>query len=91
MPFTTITEFSSYDDASGAQMTMSHPACGVMALSFVCGEVRTYGVQPAKCFGNRARAQRDWAIKKMKAEFWPKVQALGPDWMARHKELYEVA
>lgn len=90
MTFKIVGPFHSYDDGSGADMTFSHPYAGVVNIGFVKGEVRSYGVSPAKCFGNRARGQRDWAIKKMKNQFWPHVEALGPEWMAKHKELYEI-
>jgi hypothetical protein len=90
MTFKTVTEFSSYDDASGAQMVMSHPFCGTIGFNFVCAEVRRNGLSPVKCFGNSARGKRDWAIKKMVAEFQAKVDDLGPEWLAKHKELYDV-
>jgi hypothetical protein len=91
MTFKTVTEFSSYDDASGAQMTMFHPLCGNVGFSFVNGKINRYGDPRVKCFGNRAIAKRKWAADKLQAEFQTKVDALGPEWMARHRELYEIA
>lgn len=89
--FKTVSEFSPYEDASGALMSMSHPLCGTMYFNFVNGKVTRHGEGRVKCFGNRAIGKFKWAADKLQAEFQSRIDALGPEWMAKHKELYEIA
>jgi len=85
-----ISDFSPYSDASGAEMQMFHPHCGLMAFNYVKCEIRCHGIRPVKCFGNRAVGMFKSAVKKLTAEYQSRIDAMPAEWHEAHAKLYGI-
>lgn len=83
----TVTHFQSFDDGSGVEMLAT--ARGFrFAASFVAGRVSVHPLSSTNFVSRTARFRI--ALSQVTATMTARVEALGPEWLAAHRALYEL-